>query len=76
MRWIYANKLSLNISKTHYMIFKTRGKTVKTNFNVDVDQVKLQKCRINTVLGVIIDEKLSWLHHITYIKSKTYWYFV
>ena len=32
--WLSANKLSLNIKKTHFIIFKSRGK--KPNQNVSV----------------------------------------
>ena len=30
--WLRANKMSLNVEKTHYMIFKPRGKL--TNFSL------------------------------------------
>ena len=29
VKWLNANKLSLNIDKTHYMMFKNKGKVVK-----------------------------------------------
>ena len=71
MDWIHANKLSLNISKTRYVIFKTRGKVDKTNsLNVYIDQVKLKNVETTKFLGVIIDNRLSWSQHINYIKNK------
>ena len=71
MDWIHANKLSLNISKTHYMIFRTRGKVDKTNsLNVYVDQVKLKNVETTSFLGVINDNRLSWSQHVNYIKNK------
>ena len=29
MKWLNANKLSLNIDKTHYMLFRNKGKFIK-----------------------------------------------
>ena len=31
VKWLNANKLSLNIDKTHYMLFRNKGKVVKRN---------------------------------------------
>ena len=71
MDWIHANKLSLNISKTQYMIFKNKGKADKTDsINVYIDQVKLKNVESTKFLGVIIDNRLSWSQHINYIKNK------
>ena len=30
--WLSTNKLSLNVKKTHFMIFKTKRKKTKSNF--------------------------------------------
>lgn len=67
---IHASKLSLNISKTHYMISKNRGKVDKTNsINIYIDQVKLKNVDSTKFLGEIIDNRLSWSQHITFIKK-------
>ena len=67
--WLKANKSSLNIKKTHYMLFKNRGVTEKDMCliidNEGVTQVKKTKC-----LGVIIDCNLTWKEHISYISGK------
>ena len=66
--WLTANKLSLNISKTHYMVFdRGKEKIVQDSlyFNKILIGVKFTK-----FLGIIIDEKLTWTHHISYIKNK------
>ena len=34
VEWIRANKLSLNISKTELVIFKSRNKTITKNLNL------------------------------------------
>lgn len=33
MDWIHANKLSINIDKTKYMIFHNKGRCLSLNFN-------------------------------------------
>lgn len=70
LEWVNVNKLSLNITKTQYMIFKNKGRTVKSNHNVYINQNKLKNVESTKFLGVVIDDRLSWLHHTTYIKSK------
>ena len=68
--WLKINKLSLNIKKTHFIIFRRRkekivlSKSLKIN-NVDVDMTEYTK-----FLGVIIDQNLNFHKHISYIKGK------
>ncbi len=70
--WLHCNKLSLNISKTHYMIMSSPGKRFKPDecvINMDghiIDHVKETK-----FLGIIIDDKFTWKNHIDYICNKT-----
>ena len=69
--WLCANRLSLNISKTKFMIFHNKGKNMssidpeiklKGHFNEQVDNFNF--------LGIIINENLSWTNHITNISIK------
>ena len=67
--WLQSNKLTLNVNKSHYMVFhRSRIKHSQT-------AIKIQNCTINKTdsikfLGVIIDNKLNWHEHIIYIKNK------
>ena len=67
--WFNANKLTVNVKKTHYMVFhRARIKTSEI-------EVVMQNKSINFVtstkfLGIIIDNKLKWNQHITYVKHK------
>ena len=68
--WLQSNKLSLNVLKTHYMLF-----TLKKNKDISNLTLKLNGLNINRVektkfLGVIVDDKLNWNCHIEYIKKK------
>ena len=71
MIWLNTNKLSLNIKKTHFMIFRSRGKKhydLSTPIHIGgeiIDEVDNTK-----FLGVIIDCRLNWGLHIKNIKNK------
>ena len=67
--WLAANKLSLNISKTKYMIFSIKGK--KTNdLDIKINNTSLEQVNVFKFLGVHVDSNLSWNTHITYIANK------
>lgn len=70
--WLCLNRLSLNISKTKYMIFRYPQRTI--NF-VDPPSLTIQGIEIEKVdefnfLGLTITETLSWNRHISKISSK------
>ena len=63
--WFKANKLSVNASKTNCMVLGTPHKTSKTNdVNIILDGVTLERVNTTKFLGVIIDDNLTWKHHI------------
>ena len=67
--WFKANKLSVNATKTNYMIMSTQHMTSMENHsvsNVDIilDKTKLKRLDKTKFLGVTIDENLSWKNHI------------
>ena len=68
--WLEANKLTININKTHYMMF--HGTKIKhiTNFKIYISNNAIYRSINTKFLGVIIDSKLNWATHILYIKNK------
>ena len=69
--WFKANKLSVNASKTNYMILGTPHMTsTKISVNVMLDNTVLERVKFMKFLGVLIDECLTWKNHIDCI-SKT-----
>ena len=60
--WIKANKLSLNLDKTSYMLFSNKLATLPND--IVFDGTLIQRVRSTKFLGLIIDEKLSWKAHI------------
>ena len=69
-KWLKSNKLTINILKTHYMMFhRTRIKNKKVD-RVHICGKNLANVNNTKFLGVIIDSKLNWSDHIRYIKNK------
>ena len=68
--WMKANKLSVNIDKTNYIIFQPTQK--KSTYEILLlldDRLITQKKQIK-FLGVLLDENLSWKPHINYVCKK------
>ena len=56
-----ANKLSLNIQKSNYVIFKTRQqKRDEFILNIEMTGFKMNQVKEVHFLGVILNETLSW----------------
>ena len=69
--WLRANKLTLNASKTKYVIFGTKQKlTNKPDLNLTVGDSKIERVSSMKYLGVILDEHLTFDEHIAYILTK------
>ena len=67
--WLRANKLTININKTHYIVFhRARLKSTK---DVMIKQNKIAFTKSTKFLGIIIDDKLKWTEHINYVKKIT-----
>ena len=65
--WLKANRLSLNIAKTEYMIIGTRQKLITQDLNkinVRVDDTPIKRVQHTKSLGLIIDDNLQWKNHI------------
>ena len=65
--WLKANKLSLNIAKTEFMVISTRQKFLAENcseINIQLDGHPICRVEHATSLGLIIDDRLSWSNHI------------
>ena len=68
--WLKANKLSLNINKTHTVIFiKSHNIRTRQN-NINTDGKAIETVNYTTFSGVVIDNKLNLSAHIKYICNK------
>ena len=70
--WFKSNKLSVNASKTNFMIMGTTHQTCKPQNSIKVilDNVELSLVNKTKFVGVLIDENLTWKDYIDAI-SKT-----
>ena len=68
--WLVANKLSLNIDKTNFIIFHPRQKAVNHKVILHINGQKLEQVKCIRYLGVYIDCNLTWKNHIQYISKK------
>ena len=68
--WFAVNKLSLNVSKTNYMIFGNKKIDKDMNIRVGINGISIDRVYNTNFLGVTIDDKLNWKEHIKMIQSK------
>ena len=62
--WLVRNKLSLNVSKTEFMVMGTRPRLAAVKdreVNVDINGERLKRVHSCKHLGVIVDENLTWM---------------
>ena len=67
--WFRANKLTLNLSKTIYLVFNPPG-CKKTSVELEFGDVKLKSSAATKFLGVRIDSSLNWNEHLKQLMIK------
>jgi hypothetical protein len=70
VEWLNVNKLSLNLKKTHFILFKPKKKKILLHNELVISGVKIARTSCTKFLGVYVDESLIWDHHLKYIKGK------
>jgi hypothetical protein len=68
--WLQANKLSLNVVKTHYMFFKPKSKKYDSSISLSINGTTIQLVNSTKFIGVMLDSNLRWDHHIKMIRGK------
>ena len=51
-------------------MFHRGRRKFKNNIELVINDMKIREAKSMKYLGVIIDSKLNWIDHITYIKNK------
>ena len=69
-KWLKANKISLNASKTELIIFRDPRKKISFNLKIKIDGKKLLPSKFVKYLGVLIDCHLNWNFHEMDLHSK------
>ena len=74
--WLDPNKLSLNTSKSNFVIFHPYQHKPDCTIQLEIynndlkESVPLEQKTFVKYLGILIDNNLSWKYHIDYISSK------
>ena len=69
--YMKANKLSVNIDKTNFVIFSSRQKSLSQPMPpILYNGVSLKQKKAVKFLGVYVDQHLTWKDHISYTSKK------
>ena len=68
--WFKANKLSLNLTKTHFILFTASSLVRRSDVSLVIDNHNIERVCNTKFLGVYIDERLSWNVHINHVSLK------
>ena len=66
--WLKLNKLTVNVSKTKFVIFHKRRDTPQ--LDLLLNNIKIEQVSNFTFLGIILDTSLSWKYHTKMIAIK------
>ena len=77
--WLIANKLTLNMTITEFMLIGSRQKLNRLSSlpALEINCTQLNRVNFTKSLGVLIDENLTWNNHINAISKKNlFWYWI
>ncbi len=69
--WLKANRLTLNATKTKYVIFGSKLQLKgKPDLHLMVGNAPIERVSCTKYLGVLLDEHLTFDDHVNYIHKK------
>ena len=68
--WLNANKISLNASKTEFIIFRSNRRCLDTIPKIEISGKRLSPSKTIKYLGIYLDEHLSWKQHVAVVSAK------
>ena len=68
--WCNANKLSVNLKKSKFMIFRPRQKRQTLDIKLEINHCAIERVKETLFWGVILDETFSWKPHIANVARK------
>ena len=68
--WLKVNKLSLDVARTNYILFRPRQKPITVSDTITLDNIAVQQVEVTKFLGVLLDQHLSWKYHINHVAKK------
>ena len=70
VEWLRANRLSLNVDKTEFIIFRPPRKSLNNRIVLNLDHNKIYESTKIKYLGLLLDSRLSWKFHINELSKK------
>ena len=68
--WLCSNRLSLNVDKTEFIVFRPLRKNFEHRFTLTLNRTTLFESTKIKYLGLILDKALTWKHHIFELRKK------
>ena len=61
-KWLLSNKLTLNTTKTEFMLIGSRQKlsTLSESLELSIDNVSIKQVSTSKSLGILIDDNMAW----------------
>ena len=69
-KWLRANKISLNASKTELLVFRHPSKVLNYNLKIKINGKRLYESNYVKYLGVLLDSHLKWNFHTDLLAPK------
>ena len=69
-KWLDANKLSLNVDKTNYIIFHSSSVNVSSGSDIKIGKKHIKRVKFVKFLGLLLDEHLTWKYHLSELSKK------
>ncbi len=70
VEWLRANRLSLNVAKTEFIIFRPPRKSLNNRITLKLDQKTIFESTKIKYLGLLLDSRLTWKFHINELCKK------
>ena len=70
VHWLRENRISLNLSKTEIILFRSNSKVICKNMNFRISGQKLTPKTHIRYLAILMDQHLSWNNHLKMLKQK------
>ena len=68
--WLTAKRLSLNVQKTHFLIFKAKNKRANNTTSIRIKDKNIERVTNTNFLGVNIDQDHTWKCHKKKVATK------
>ena len=72
IEWLEANKLTLNVVKSGFMVIGSRQRlaSLPKGSDLTINGITFKQVQEAKCLGLVIDKNLTWKGHIDHIKKK------